>query len=69
MKIKFPEKHLLKITYLGEFMIITSIVECVDEDGKPTVPYGWYDMQNLPSGDYVPGIKELIPKAFEMHIL
>jgi hypothetical protein len=50
-------------------MIITSIVECVDEDGKPTVPYDWYNMNNLPSGDYVPGVKELIPKAFEIHKL
>ncbi len=67
MKISFPEKHLLKITYLEEFMIITSIVDCVEEHGKPTIPYFWFDIEGLPIGDYVPGIRELIAKAFELN--
>ncbi len=47
-------------------MIITSIVSCVKE-GKPTIPYKWFDIESLPNDDYVPGIRALIPKAFEMN--
>ena len=67
MKIKIPENHLLKISYVGEFMIITSIAECIEEGCKPEIEYNWFDIENLPSDDYVPGVKELIPKAIAMN--
>ena len=58
-----PENHLVKISYVHEYMIITSIVELINENEKGTIDYYWFSLDNLPIEEYVPEIKDLIPKA------
>ena len=44
-------------------MIITSLVEIIRNNKKGNIPYDWFSIDNLPEGEYVPGIKEIIFKA------
>ncbi len=74
--------HLLKITYLKECLIITSICELENKDSnqipEDKIIHGqkreffckWFsekEADEINENEIVPGIKELIPKALELY--
>ena len=78
VNVKFPEFHLLKIVYVGHYLIISSISEITDEIKTPNsyihdgIHCKWFDYEEVAKSDenlFVHGIKDLIPKAFAQHKL
>lgn len=78
VEVTVPEIHLLKIVYVGQFMIISSISEFSGEIKTPIsyihqgIHCKWWDYEEVLNADicaFVHGIKELIPKAYALHKL
>jgi ADP-ribose pyrophosphatase YjhB (NUDIX family) len=74
-EIQFPEYHLLGVTYVKDFMIITSVSEYLGDIGVRKrythngIECQWFDYEEImthDSGVFVPNLKTLIPKAFEL---
>ena len=69
-----PEMHLLKISYVGHYLIISTISEIINYNTPISYEHDkinckWFDYEEAMSLDeskYVHGIKELIPKAFAL---
>ncbi len=78
--IKFPEIHLLKIVYVEKYLIFCSISQLDDDfiiknkNQQKDFTYAginckWFNLEEiskLQENDLVPGMKELIPKAFNL---
>lgn len=79
VNIRFPQPNLLKVVEAGKYTIITSITEldgeqdaeiCKEKYDFNEISCRWFNFEDVVKIDeieFVPGIKQLIPEAFEMY--